>query len=590
MATPELSTLVSLLTQANLANTFANAGPPLYTVFAPTNAAFGTLNANQLSWLTNARAANAAGLVNVLTYHAAGGAFGNLTTLTPGPITTLNNNLNLTVAGTGAAATINGLPYAASIACTNGNVFTLNTGVLVPPNAGIPTQDIPSIAVTVPTLSSLVAALNASNLLPALSVPNGPFTVFAPLNTAFSRLPAGLLTGATLSTALQYHVVPGRLYAAQVAASTTLTSLTGANLTISVVNGTVLVNGYSAVTTADAADAANGVVHFVDSVIMPSAISLVSVATANGLTTLLAAVTAAGLAPTFSNVATPNAFTLFAPTNAAFAAVGNNSMSWLLHPRNVAGLTSVLQYHAVAGARYSRSFVPGTQTLTSLDAGAAPQLAVNVAGPTVTVNGITVTSADNAAYNGVAHVINGVLVPSNSGLPPLDIVATAVAAPAQLSALVAALTGAGLVTALSNPNGPFTVFAPVNSAFARNSPGLLTGATLTTTLQYHVVPGRFYASDLSTMSTVTTLAGTVLRLTAPGGGLLVNGYATVTTADIDCANGVVHLVDFVIMPPAVTLAGVATAAGLSTLVTVASSVPAILAALTSVATPNALTL
>jgi uncharacterized surface protein with fasciclin (FAS1) repeats len=441
--------------------------------------------------------------------------------LTPGAsLPTLNTvGGNLTVGGTVGAPTVNNITAGpVSIACTNGNVFLLNTSPLVPSNNNIPTTDILTIAAGVPTLSSLVAALNATGLLPALAPASGPFTVFAPLNTAFARLPAGLLTGVTLSGALQYHVVPGRFYASQVAGLTTLT-------------------------------------------------------------TLLAAVTAAGLAPTFSNVATRNAFTLFAPTNAAFAAVPANTLSWLTANRaaNIAGLTNVLTYHVInSGAVYSRSLTNG-QALTSLNAGASPQLTVTIAGATVSVNGATVVSADNAAYNGVAHVINAVLVPSNAGIPTQDITTTATNT-AVLSTLVSALTSAGLVPALSNPNGPFTVFAPTNAAFAR-LPSLAPSAATTAILQAHVVPGRIYASQLTNQTLATLNSAYSLRIVVlPGGGGVQiwspTGavLATVTTADAaDCSNGVVHIIDAVLDAPTPTSGASAGAALAATAAAVAAA-------------------
>jgi uncharacterized surface protein with fasciclin (FAS1) repeats len=127
--------------------------------------------------------------------------------------------------------------------------------------------------------------------------------------------------------------------------------------------------------------------------------------------------------------------------------------------------------------------------------------------------------------------------------PTLDIVATAQSVP-QLSSLVTALTTANLVAPLQAPTGPFTVFAPVNSAFSKLPPGLLTSvAKLTATLKLHVVPGRLYAADVigvaaSATPFLTTLNGDALSVTFVGGTVYLNGYAAITTPDVDTSNGV----------------------------------------------------
>ena len=271
--------------------------------------------------------------------------------------------------------------------------------------------------------------------------------------------------------------------------------------------------------------------HLIDTVIEANVVSLVDVAVSAGLSTLVSVVTSAGLAPTFSSVSAKGAFTLLAPTNAAFTALSTanaNLYSWVTASKNVASLVTVLQYHAAAGAVFSRSLTNGqqitmlnTQTLKVGIAGSPPVVTFtdNQATPTVA----TVTSADNAAYNGVAHVIDKVLLPT--GLPwatLTDAVAVASANP-QLSSLVSALTSANLVTALQAPAGPFTILAPVSGAFVGLS-DKYSATTLASILKLHVILGRFYAADLqngesgnprreagrSAAATLTNVSGTSL--------------------------------------------------------------------------------
>ena len=423
-----------------------------------------------------------------------------------------------------------------------------------PAYAADPTLDIVATAQSLPQLSSLVTALTTASLVTTLQGP-GPFTVFAPVDTAFSKLPTGLLTNvAKLTATLTLHVVPGRYNSSELvalAASATpyVTTVNGDLLNLTVSGPTLYLNGYAAVTIADT-NCTNGWVHLVDTVIEANVVSLVDVAVSAGLSTLVSVVTSAGLAPTFSSVSVKGAFTLLAPTNAAFTALSTanaNLFSWVTASKNVASLVTVLQYHAAAGAVFSRSLTNG-QVIKMLN---APQnLTVGIAGSVVTFTDnqptptvATVTSADNAAYNGVAHVIDKVLLPTGLPYPASDIVTTAQGT-ATLSSLVTSLTTASLVTALQAPAGPFTVFAPVNTAFSKLPTGLLTNvAKLTATLKLHVVPGRLYAADVIAVANsatpfLTTLNGDLLNVTVVSGTVYLNGYAAITTTDVDTSNGV----------------------------------------------------
>ena len=561
-----LTTLVSVVTSAGLASTFANvATRNAFTLLAPSNAAFAALstaNANLYSWVTAPR--NNASLAAVLQYHAAAGAVFSRS-LTNGQKVTMLNGQQLTVGVAGTVTFTDNQPtptvatvVSADNAAYNGVAHVIDK-VLLPAGLPYPALDLVATAQAAPTLSSLVTALTTANLVTALQAPAGPFTVFAPVNTAFAKLPAGLLADVTkLNATLKLHVVPGRLYAADViavAASATpfLTTLNGDVLNVTNVAGTVYLNGYAAIVTADV-DASNGVAHLIDTVIEANVVSLVDVAVAAGLSTLVSVVTSAGLAPTFANVNNKAAFTLLAPSNAAFTALSTsnaNLYSWVTASRNVA---AVLQYHAAAGAVFSRSLVNNqqvtmlnTQTVKVGVAGAVVTFTDNQATPTVA----TVVSADNAAYNGVAHVIDKVLLPTGLTFPTQDLVAVVSADPS-LSNLVAALTSANLVTALQAPAGPFTVLAPNNDAFVSIS-DKYSALELVSILKFHVIVGRFYAADLKDGQVLSTLQGGNLTVSVAGAVVkFVSGSGSSTTvlvADKDSSNAAVHLVDTVVIPP-----------------------------------------
>merc|ERR1712151_1311769 len=175
----------------------------------------------------------------------------------------------------------------------------------------------------------------------------------------------------------------------------------------------------------------------------------------------------------------------------------------------------------------------------------------------VTVNGANVIAADVEASNGVIHVIDEVLIPDgvlNSDTASNTIVDIAVAN-ADFTTLVAAVQAAGLGEALSSA-GPFTVFAPTNEAFAALPDGVLErllGDTdaLSEILRYHVVEGKVLAGDIPDfLSSGTLLDGQQIELVSDSSGVTVNG-ANVIAADVEASNGVIHVIDEVLIPDGV---------------------------------------
>lgn len=266
------------------------------------------------------------------------------------------------------------------------------------------TRTITQTAAATPELSTLVSALTAAGLTQTLSG-TGPFTVFAPVNSAFTALPAGVVdrvleTGnrAILTKLLTFHVVPGRITASQLQNGQVLTTVEGTQLPVSVVNGVVTVGG-ARVTTADVS-ASNGVVHLIDGVLLGS-LDIVDNAVVRGFSSLVSAVTTAGLADALR----AGTLTVFAPTNAAFAAIPGGA------PTTAAALTPVLQLHVV-GARALSTQLTNGQLLPTLLSGTSLTVGltggVRVTGPR---NFATVVAADIVAKNGVIHAIDTVLLP-----------------------------------------------------------------------------------------------------------------------------------------------------------------------------------
>ncbi len=262
-----------------------------------------------------------------------------------------------------------------------------------------------------------------------------------------------------------------------------------------------------------------------------------SVAKAAGLTQLLALVQAADLELPDTPV------TILAPTNDAFGALPEETVKSLLAPEGRETLRTILQHHVLLGARSSAE-VLNRRALTSA---IGQQLLVDDLSQTVGGAGIVAT--DVAFDGGVVHVIDAVLMPETRSITQLAV------ATDQLQTLVAAVKAAGLTRQFGGDSGPWTVFAPVDSAFAKLPEGTLESLlergnrrTLTEILGLHVVPGRLAARDLLSKKQLTTLMGAPIAVTLADRKLKIGG-AQVVTADIQAKNGVVHLIDTVITEP-----------------------------------------
>lgn len=274
---------------------------------------------------------------------------------------------------------------------------------------------------------------------------------------------------------------------------------------------------------------------------------VVDVAVASGnFKTLAAALKAAGLIDTLKG---KGPFTVFAPTDEAFAKLPPGTVESLLKPENKDRLIAVLTYHVVPGA------VPASQVVGMKNATTVNGQRIDIMvkdGKVVLDKTATVTKADVKASNGVIHVIDTVILPSDK-----NIVDTAVAA-GSFTTLAKALQAAGLVDALKG-KGPFTVFAPTDEAFAKLPPGTLetllkpeNKEKLAAILKYHVVPGAVYADQAAKLDkSPNTLQGTPFSISVKDGQVAIGnsgGMANVVATDIETSNGVIHVIDAVILP------------------------------------------
>ena len=259
----------------------------------------------------------------------------------------------------------------------------------------------------------------------------------------------------------------------------------------------------------------------------PAPKSIVEIAVGNpAFSTLVSALQKARLVEALSG---KGPFTVFAPTNDAFAKLS-------AIPDGEA-LKQVLLYHVASGKFDARALLEKGE-VTTLQ---GKKVKVEKIGNDVILNGIVkVVTADIQASNGVIHVIDTVLI------PPAPSILEIAAADSRFSTLVGALQAQNLVAALSG-DGPFTVFAPTNDAFAKlaSLPG---GDALTRVLKYHVLSGKLTASDLMKLKEVQTLAGEGIFISKQGDSLVLNGLIKVVIADIQASNGVIHVIDTVLLP------------------------------------------
>lgn len=269
---------------------------------------------------------------------------------------------------------------------------------------------------------------------------------------------------------------------------------------------------------------------------------------------LVQALTKAELATTLQG---SGPFTVFAPTNAAFTSFLTAGGYASINDVPKAALTQILLNHVVSGAVKSTDLTTTyIKTLAKGNASATNNLSmfVNSAAGKVKLNGVaTVTTADIIASNGVIHVVDKVI-----GLP--TIVTHATANP-NFTSLVGALTGTGqpdFVTILSG-TGPFTVFAPTNDAFTALNTELAPGgiasvsaANLTKVLQYHVVSGNILAASLTEGQIVSTLQTPQKFTIQLSGGAKIkdsnNRISTIIATDVQCSNGVIHVLNKVLLP------------------------------------------
>jgi len=262
---------------------------------------------------------------------------------------------------------------------------------------------------------------------------------------------------------------------------------------------------------------------------------------AGSFKTLVAAVQAAGLVDALKG---SGPLTVLAPTDEAFAKLPPATLESLLKPENKQQLVDILTYHVIPGAVKSETVATLTQAKTLN----GQQIDISATESGVAVDNANVVQVDIECTNGVIHVIDSVILPESKDIP------TIASEAGTFGTLIAAAQAAGLVEALSG-KGPLTVFAPTDDAFGRLPQGTIASLLkpenkqqLADILKYHVISGRVYAADALNAKSAPTLQGNTVSISAAESGAKINDAATLST-DIDASNGVIHVIDRVLLPP-----------------------------------------
>jgi uncharacterized surface protein with fasciclin (FAS1) repeats len=564
---PTFSILEKAIRSAGLVDALQGDGP--LTVFAPTDAAFAALLA-ELNITADQLLANKPLLTDVLTYHVLPQKL-SARQITNGatPVTLEGQAITFDVqrrAGPDVRIT-DAQGRQANVIATN--LFASNGVVHVIDKVILPqSKNVVQIAQGINDFSILVEAVVAAGLVDTLSQP-GPYTVFAPTNAAFASLldelqvtkEALLADKALLTKVLTYHVLPGRVLAADIREGAKPATVQGETFTLGLAGGASITDarGRKANIVATNVQASNGVIHVIDKVILPkpdapppAPKNIVEVAQSlPDFSILVEAVVAAGLVDTLSG---PGPFTVFAPGNAAFAALLDElklTKEQLLANKPL--LTAVLTYHVLPAKVLAADIRDGAQATTVQGQVFTLGLAGGASITDAQGRKANIVATDVAASNGVIHVIDKVILPQTK-----NIVEIASSVP-DFSILVEAVAAAGLVDTLSQP-GPYTVFAPTNAAFAAlltelkltKAQLLADTALLTTVLTYHVLPAKVLAKDVTDGLQATTVQGQQFTLNKAGTMLHIvdarQRGANVVATDVQAANGVIHVIDRVLLP------------------------------------------
>ncbi|MEM7082908.1 MAG: fasciclin domain-containing protein [Pseudomonadota bacterium] len=430
----------------------------------------------------------------------------------------------------------------------------------VPAKAQHPTLNIVETAVASDDFNLLVATLEATGLDAALADEHANFTVFAPTDAAFKALGKDTIIALlddteTLSDILLYHVLDRKKSARQLERRNgrTVKALNGDRIDVSVVGHDLFLNDSEVIVRN--IRTTNGIIHVIDQVLIPPeevpgpTLNIVETAVeAGSFTTLVAALEATGLDQALANP--DGTFTVFAPTDAAFDALGADTIGALLNDPDT--LSDILLYHVLGSERPSSNLL--RRSSRSLRALNHDRVITNITDEGLYINQSLVVAQDIQTSNGIIHVIDRVLLPITDEVVDGTIVDVAVEA-GSFTTLVTALQATGLDHVLANPHYRFTVFAPTDAAFEALGQDtinelLANPRALTDVLLYHVSawPKKSDRVLRSTVRGIRMLNWDRVNVGLEEGEIFIND-AQIIVKDIVTQNGVIHVIDAVLVPP-----------------------------------------
>lgn len=537
---PDHETLSTVLELSGLDGALADPNATL-TVFAPTDDAFEAIDSATLAEVLS----NPELLEAILLYHVVG-SIALSSDLEDGMEVETLMGENVTVTINGGVFINNAQVTVADLEADNGVVHVINAVLLPPADEPFTVWNIIEESDDHLTLS---AVLELSGLDAALANPDANLTVFAPTDDAFEAIDSAVLAEVLndpelLEAILLYHVVGSIAFSTDLEDGMEIETLLGENVTVTINADGVFIND-AQVTVADL-EADNGVVHVIDAVLLPidEPFTVWNIIDESEDHVILAiALEIAGLDNALND---PDAtFTVFAPTDDAFEAIDSAVLAEVLD--NPELLEAILLYHVVGSVAFSTDLEDGMEIETLL----GENITVTINADGVFINDAQVTVADVTADNGVVHVIDAVLLPpADEAFTVMDIIENS----ADHQTLNTVLQLSGLDAALADPDATLTVFAPTDDAFdaipedvlqeVLNNPELLESILL-----YHVVGSVALSTDLSDGMEIETLLGENVTVTINADGVFIND-AQVTVADLVADNGVVHVIDAVLLPPA----------------------------------------
>eukprot|EP00439_Symbiodinium_sp_Y106_P078105 s377_g16.t3 len=592
-ALDQLSSFYTALQQADLVGALEGAGPFTETasalasfldmgafalclaVFAPSNDAIDLLGPGVFETLKSGR--NSEYLLDLLQYHV---VYADVRSrdMTPGQTLMTWSSETVTITEVAPAVRLNGQAQViqADVEASNGMVHIL-ARVARPSNYNFPPplQNIRELTRTSSYLATFSRGLQLSGLSEQFSDPRAEFalTAFLPTDTAFQKLGLGIATSLMLDanrehllSLIRNHAVQGVVDSSSLSLGQTLKTLANGEISITSLVPTMLINELATVISRDV-PATNGMIQLVDTVLLPSTwlypdkTILEIVSRSPDLTILHSALVRADLDWVFAS-ASPH--TLLAPTDTAFQNLGPGVASSLLLSSNKDVLVDLLQAHVFSDHRRSTDMVARASVVTK----DGKTVIVDSLSP-LTFNGAKASVQDVPATNGLLHVLEGVVLPNAWRFPHRSFMEFA-NKEADLAEFTRAATAAGVLEEFQS-DGPFTAFLPNNYAFSALGSSLATLLQpeniemLRSVLRYHVVSGgqALLSSELTTPRELDTLLpGTTVRAVpwtdlgwagiaydSASPPVVINSEAQVLIKDVLATNGVIHVIDKVLIPP-----------------------------------------